>query len=599
MNSSNKPLTQEEIDEVCRKKQREIIANFKMSEKQRQEMELENDDWEKYYPQDDDLLRGAFNQLSNKENKNSYFIKNVDESQLQNWEDYEVTLDKTKSELIIEPNKYRFNDNKLVINKADYPNLKIIYACGVGLESVEINHDGLESLNLTSNKLSDINLQTPNLNSLSLGDNRISRIEVKHLEGLKYLRLNNNCIKKLDVRGMQLLKFLDASHNLKFEYYVPDYNDDFDDFFGFEEILLGDNPDLENLDLGENQIEKLDFPWLPKLSDLSLRQNKKSIGKLTPQKKTLILRSPKLAFLDYHDSNIEKVIHKEGLEGSIEICNDESYQNKDGTHNPSVSTRWEQRQLEKQKQKEKADFESGKHTFEGQVCLDLSNRDYIKSITIDGDKDYPQSLESINLGGNYLSEVIIRNLPNLIKLIISHNRVKKFVTDNCPLLSIVYEYKSNDNNRTPPPDAREYNEETDNPLDEKNQPKHPEDFVHEEMERKKEQFIKDLLILITDIESDANKGDWKSVKEKITKIKEYILLYSLDNQEINERINKLEKRLLSQTITSSQNPWPLIIGSIITIPITLGIVVLLAKKWVAYDLKRQIQSAKKNSNHPC
>jgi replicative DNA helicase len=109
------------------------------------------------------------------------------------------------------------------------------------------------------------------------------------------------------------------------------------------------------------------------------------------------------------------------------------------------------------------------------------------------------------LGGNYLSEVIIRNLPNLRQLIISYNNVKNLVIENCQQLDHIYDYKSSDLTRITQ-DGKKYDEKTDNPFKNQEGFIHVEDELRAEANKKKQQFLKDLLILILDIEKDTNEG---------------------------------------------------------------------------------------------
>ncbi|MDR1670851.1 MAG: hypothetical protein LBR43_03985, partial [Spiroplasmataceae bacterium] len=100
-----------------------------------------------------------------------------------------------------------------------------------------------------------------------------------------------------------------------------------------------------------------------------------------------------------------------------------------------------------------------------------------------------------------------------------------------------------------------------------------------------QQFIKDLLVLIADIEKDANRGDLNSVQEKIAKIKEYVLLYpGWVDQEINERINKLEKRLQTMIITGPSNK-NLITNSIILFIFLIILIYLLIIRWGINKIK--------------
>ncbi|WNE40613.1 MAG: hypothetical protein mread185_000070 [Mycoplasmataceae bacterium] len=297
----------ERIRQKCAKKQAERIANFTMREDQRQQMDAEEDtlDLEEYsYPHES-------------------------QTQLIDWEEYQIQQkekNKNLTTLVIEPNKYRFKDWKLVINKKDFPNLKTLYACGLGLEEVELDHDGLENLHLTNNELADINLDnTPNLKDLFLSNNSIQSINVSHLKNLEDFRINKNFLyySGLDVSGLANLWNLDCSET------------------SLRELTLGDNPNLIILDADLNGIKNLDFPHLPQLAMLSLRNNSWKRGVKT----SLILRSPNLFFLDYHKSDVKELVFDSEYplknSNQLIICDDESYTNPDDSWNPNAFTEWE------------------------------------------------------------------------------------------------------------------------------------------------------------------------------------------------------------------------------------------------------------------
>jgi hypothetical protein len=125
----------------------------------------------------------------------------------------------------------------------------------------------------------------------------------------------------LDVRGLTKLEYLDFAGNFA------------------NNIKLGNNPKLDRLDLAENDIGKLNFPPLPSLTELSLRENLYSFGLRKGWEQpteTVIIRSPKLKFLDYNGySNIKDFeIHKDyPLENpnQLMVCHDKTYQNEDAS----------------------------------------------------------------------------------------------------------------------------------------------------------------------------------------------------------------------------------------------------------------------------
>jgi hypothetical protein len=222
------------------------------------------------------------------------------------------------------PNNLHFEKNKLIITKEDFPNLKTLYACGLGLAEVELDCPNLENLYLVGNKLTEIDLsKTPNLVNLLINKNRIRKINASHLKSWEDLRCNNNSLyfpdSYLDVSGCENLVNLDCSECF------------------MKKLILGKkHKKLAILDADYNPIYNLNFPTLPNLRMLSLR----GVNDMNEKNTTLQLRSPKLMFLDYYKSKINKVVHVLGLKKSkqLRISNNESYTNPDGTYNPDVPT---------------------------------------------------------------------------------------------------------------------------------------------------------------------------------------------------------------------------------------------------------------------
>src|SRR5690606_3379906 len=160
------------------------------------------------------------------------------------------------------------------------------------------------------------------------------------------------------------------------------------------------------------------------------------------------------------------------------------------------------------------------------------------------------------------------------RLIISHNCVKNLVIENCPQLdqSLFYHYKSSDETRAAPSDAREYNEEADNPIKQQEQ---EAQFQKEQQERKKleEQFIQGLLDLIEKAENFLNQGDQDKAQLHLTQIKQYVARH-YPNEQVMARIKQLEQRINSVTTTSESEsiPTKLIIGSLVVSCLVIGII---------------------------
>lgn len=392
------------------------------------------------------------------------------------WIEYEKReVDKKARQLVI-PNNLHFENDKLTIKRTDYPNLEVIWANHCGLKEVDLDLPYLETLSLTGNQLKKISLWgILNLKNLTIPYNQLVQLDVWFLDNLETLHCYNNRLKELNASHLEKLEDVNCANNYKV--IIDDeveiaYSD------SMTSLNLEGSTNLKYLDADLNHLEDLSFTSkLPKLEEISLKQNKgiqyREVSEikdgedelyfLDPKPtETIFFNSPFLTRVDISNSNIKNWINlTETKEPVIENDKiDEGYAN--SSENPQ--TEWEQRAYERQQAQEKEAFEKGEHVWKGQEQLDLSNRDYIKSITIDGNDNYPKSLVSINLGGNYLSEVIVRNMPNLVRLIISHNKIGNLVIENCPKLDLLYDYKSGDESRVAPEDAKEYQEEIDNPL---------------------------------------------------------------------------------------------------------------------------------------
>jgi len=294
------------------------------------------------------LLKDTFSQLSYEEG-NIYFHRKINKALSINWRWYKRYLDEKKrkeaSELIFKPKQFRFKNDKLRISEKEFPNLKTLYACGLGLKKVRIKHSKLENLYLTDNKLSQINLNNvPNLRNILINKNQLEKLSVKHLKYLEDLRVNKNALTFLDVRNLERLKYLDVAGNVVLNHDIIDnlinrritYSE-------FNKLKLGNNPNLEFLDLGETDLGVgRHFPCLPSLESLSLRYHKQYSEK---RKNKLIPCFPKLKFLDYYRSCIEGIIfHKKHplKTKNLRIHNQKSYTNTKGFFNSDVAIEWEE-----------------------------------------------------------------------------------------------------------------------------------------------------------------------------------------------------------------------------------------------------------------
>jgi hypothetical protein len=183
-----------------------------------------------------------------------------DNRPLINWEEHVKNLDKSTTCLQIKPNEYRFQNNKLTIKQENFPNLTTLYACGLGLEEIELDSPTLQNLYLADNKLERLDLDnTPRLRNLVASKNSIEYFDVNHLSQLRSFVCNKNkpFFTDLNVSGLTKLVYLDCSesklHSLNME--------------GCKKLEVLD-ADMNNLDE-----ECLNFKKLYKLKALSLKFN--------------------------------------------------------------------------------------------------------------------------------------------------------------------------------------------------------------------------------------------------------------------------------------------------------------------------------------
>jgi hypothetical protein len=565
---------QAENDRIQLEKQQEISNNFQISEEQQAEMETEGATLD---PDD-------------------YSYPHESQATFKDWEEHEATLDKEKIiELILKPNKFRFKTNKLVLK--NYPKLQTLYANSCALKSVEIDCPSLRSLWLNDNELESIDLsKVPNLRNLTISNNNLKELNVKHLKNLETLWCFKNLLRGLDCSNLSKLEELDCSANAMTPFDAQILvSGDIDDENAewktvrrftshFKKLKLDGCSNLEVLDADLNSLGKLDFSCLTSLQRISVRQNcivivyREAEGEwFSYRKKQLILNSPHLTHIDVKLSDVKEIINEsENKAKIIDNDTDEGYCN----DNEDKPTDWEQHAYERQQAKQQKAFEEGKHTWVGQVCLDLSGRDYIKSITIDGDKNYPKSLVSINLGDNYLEEVVVKNMPNLSRLIISHNKVNNLVIENCPQLDLLYDYKSGDENRQAPTDGKVYDDEKDNPIKKEEESESTES----------EQNFLQITQLIQQIEVALVNNNLTETSELLTELKELAQkpIKGIDKVKLQAKINDLESRLaeLTSQINQSQSiPTKLIVGSVTVGLVIIGILVWLVKKQIS--LKRK------------
>lgn len=484
----------------------------------------------------------------------------------------------------------KFENNRLIIKKEEFPNLKTLYACGVELEGVDIDCHSLENLYLVSNQLIDINVDLiPNLVNLSLTDNKLQKLNVKHLTKLEDLRCNINNLTSLDVTNLELLEVLDASMN------------------NLSEIKLGNNPNLWSFDLAENKgrVKIIDgnlpliqeenrqatdedsiwgdddineggrtfaeFPYLPNLMMLSFRL---TYLKGDNERVNLILSSPELLFLDINRSNIEEIIYniKYPLKTSeeIKVCDNHD-------RNPDASTPWEtlfNKLFLARKAKQKGYAPPPPKTDEEKENQNppITNLDDLKTdypdfyeankdeeeITITWEGltgtiifDGFQKLKKINVGNNLLSYLVVRNCPELTTLRYAYNKMKHdaFI-DNCPKLETIDKHGYDGSVEWDKGENKDGQEQFNEKLAQKKDA--------EDKEKQRNELYQVLLEMLEKVETYADKGDYKRAEQKLDEAKKLFLQshYYLSKKEMDEimkRISKLEARLQSSQVVIKPN----------------------------------------------
>jgi hypothetical protein len=155
-------------------------------------------------------------------------------------------------------------------------------------------------------------------------------------------------------------------------------------------------------------------------------------------------------------------------------------------------------------------------------------------------------------------------MPNLERLIISHNKVSNLIIENCPKLDLLYDYKSGDENRQAPTDGQVYDDDKDNPLKKEEEQKNKES----------EQHLTQITQLIQQIEIALTNNNLNQASQLITELKELAQQSNslIQADQLNATIAGLASRLAeltSQTTQSQSIPTKLIVGSL-----TVGLVII-------------------------
>jgi hypothetical protein len=584
----------QEIDENQRKKQEQISKNFQISEEQQAEMEAEGE-----------------GEMSDPD---AYSYPHESQTTLKDWEEHieDLDFDKDMSTLIIEPNKYIFEDNKLTITKEEFPKLKVLHANNCGLEDVEIDCPTLTWLYLNGNELTSIDLsKVPNLEVLWVSHNQLETLETKHLKNLETLWCFNNCLRELNCFGMKNLEDLNCSNNAWYGEEIESTSSSVIKTISsmMETLWLVGCSNLKYLDADLNDLEDLSFvtSQLTSLEEISLRQNKqeqlywldengeKKMGyNETAVDEELILNSSYLTRVDISNSNFKGFINKANKEQGKET---EVIQSSD---NEDAPTEWEQRAFERRQQKERERYGLGDKpspteqdeniiTDPTQLTndypklldkagqdqdLDLSHMDLTGTLIIDGYQG-----RKINVGNNYLSYLAVRNCPNLHTLRYAHNAMRHDVwIDNFSNLTTI---DKNNYDGGIIWDQASHDQFEQGEL----KPKITFDKKEESESTESEQHLIQVTQLIKQIEVALANNKLTQASELLTELKELAKQPNnlIQADQLNATIAGLASRLATatnQTTQSQSIPTKLIVGSLTVGLVIIGVMFWMINKWV-------------------
>jgi len=329
----------------------------------------------------------------------------------------------------------------------------------------------LEILNCGVNKLSSLDLSgCPRLIKLYCYKNSIKSLQVKKLKNLEELYCQSNLLEELDCSGLKELKELYCFCNTFVE------NDK--KFFGLKKLSVKGCESLEELDCAENSLEKLELDNHSKLDTLSCKEN--CLLNL------MIKKCPNLIYLDFSLQGFFELVEEVRKECCEEIPSklfidtksrtniQQFYYTKDSEFikfagkksNSSVfltkedfpnAKRFEQsfgeipcfdehldekerKKLKRENSKspspdQEQSFDASNYqipSFKDEVRdHDISHWNLTGELIIDG----WEKLKSLNVGNNELNKLVVRNCPNLKRLIYSHNKMSKEAEiENCPNL---------------------------------------------------------------------------------------------------------------------------------------------------------------------
>lgn len=199
-------------------------------------------------------------------------------------------------------------------------------------------------------------------------------------------------------------------------------------------------------------------------------------------------------------------------------------------------------------------------------------------------------IRTLNVGNNKLSYLVVRKCPQLHTLRYAYNQMDDhdaFIDwDSCPNLRPENIDKYGYDGSVPWGDNEEFSQQ-DKEKDGKEQFNEKLKRAKEKnkQEKLREELYKIIIEMLVKAEKYADQGDWEGVELSLVAIKETLLksqshLSQEQLDEIKERINKLEQRMLNSQSIQPQSIAKIVVGLSFGVLITLGILAFFANKMI-------------------
>lgn len=518
------------------------------------------------------------------------------------------------------------------------PKLKTLNVPYNQLNAIELsNQTELETLNVRNNNLTKLVLRNNSkIKTLICSYNKIRNLRINHCKDLKKIECENNLLESLEFIDLPKLEHISCFGNFRTLFFIAqglnklviknckslkflDCGEN-----SLERLILKDHPELEQVSVKGNNLEALSIEDCPKLGYLdfslqgdyiidqdglpsicSTRQtyyftDKQSCQSLERVKfgertKTYFIEgkqsipfNPKEDFkyfpklTDFGVSNIDDDPDFEAWLDKKKEEREAEEQRKLREANP-LPTEDENYDPDPEQKKKKNDeiplcpwvLPTSKANIKK---IDLPHKHLMGKLII---ADYPD-LTFINVGNNDLEALIIRNCPQLKRLIYAHNNLRESEAEisGCPKLTSINNYKCQGGWERPEMTDEE-KEAFQNQLN--------EEWGGEEgsSQENQDKILAQIICLIGQAETALEKKDYQELARLVTKIKQLAKqeIQGLNKTELQAKINKWEQALTTQNnVLPQPNYWPVIIftTTLFLIPLAVWLVI---SKWVKKKIK--------------